>query len=89
MVVEKFRNGDAAPVNCRFRERGRMAPAGLTYILSWVDVNLATCYQVMSVDDLTPPAEWMGHWADLTEFEVYPEMTSEEAAPRMALKAQA
>jgi hypothetical protein len=26
MVVERFRNGDAAPVYRRFRERGRMAP---------------------------------------------------------------
>ena len=89
MVVEKFRNGDAAPVYRRFRERGRMAPAGLTYISSWVDENLTTCYQVMSADDRTLLDEWMGHWADLAEFEVHPVMTSEEAALRMAPKAQA
>jgi len=29
MVVERFRNGDAAPVYRRFREEGRLAPEGL------------------------------------------------------------
>jgi len=28
MVIERFRNNDAAPVYRRFRERGRMAPEG-------------------------------------------------------------
>ena len=45
MIVEHFRNGEAAPVYRRFKERGRMAPDGLTYVSSWVDENLATCYQ--------------------------------------------
>ena len=26
LVIERFRNGDPAPVYQRFRERGRMAP---------------------------------------------------------------
>ena len=47
MIVEHFRNGEAAPVYRRFKERGRMAPDGLTYVSSWVDENLATCYQLM------------------------------------------
>ena len=42
MIVEHFRNGEAAPVYRRFKERGRMAPDGLTYVSSWVDENLAT-----------------------------------------------
>ena len=29
MIIEHFKNGDAAPVYARFRERGRLAPAGL------------------------------------------------------------
>jgi hypothetical protein len=87
MVIETFRNGDAAPVYRRFREHGRMAPAGLTYLSSWVDEKLATCYQVMSTDDRALLEEWMGHWADLVEFEVHPVMTSEEAALRVSSKA--
>ena len=37
MVVEHFRDGDAVPVYRRFRDRGRLAPEGLTYLTSWVD----------------------------------------------------
>ena len=46
MVVEHFRNGDALPVYRRFRERGRMAAEGLTYVSSWVDEAMSTCYQL-------------------------------------------
>jgi Protein of unknown function (DUF3303) len=83
MVVEHFRNGDAAPVYQRFRERGRMAPEGLIYISSWVDENLATCYQIMETHDRTLLEQWMGHWSDLVEFDVHPVITSHEAAQRV------
>ena len=83
MVVERFRNG-AAPVYRRFRERGRMAPEGLVYVSSWVDENLATCYQVMETTDRELLDEWMRNWEDLVQFEVHPVMTSQEAAQRVA-----
>ena len=84
MVVEHFRNGEAAPVYRRFKERGRMAPAGLTYISSWVDENLATCYQLMETADRALLDEWTRNWRDLVEFEVHPVITSQEAAQRVA-----
>ena len=83
MVIERFRNGDAAPVYRRFRERGRMAPDGLTYISSWVNEELSTCYQVMEAPDRSLLDEWMRNWADLVEFEVHPVMTSQEAAQKV------
>ena len=39
MIVEHFKNKDAAAVYRRFRDKGRMAPEGLTYVSSWVDEN--------------------------------------------------
>ena len=87
MVVEHFRNGEAAPVYQRFRERGRLAPEGLSYIASWVDDALSTCFQVMETADRALLEEWMSHWSDLINFEVHPVMTSAEAAQRMAPKA--
>jgi hypothetical protein len=83
MVIERFRNGDAAPVYRRFRESGRMAPEGLTYISSWVDEELSTCYQVMETPDRALLDEWMHNWADLVEFEVHPVMTSQQAARKV------
>jgi hypothetical protein len=84
LVVERFRNGNAVPVYRRFRDHGRLAPEGLSYVSSWVDHELATCYQVMETSDPALVDEWMGHWRDLVEFEVHPVMTSQEAAERMA-----
>jgi hypothetical protein len=83
MVLERFRNGDAAPVYRRFRERGRLAPEGLNYVSSWVTEDLATCYQVMETADRALLEEWMRRWSDLIEFEVHPVITSQQAAERM------
>ena len=84
MIVEHFRNGDAAPVYRRFKESGRLAPDGLTYVSSWVAENLATCYQLMETSDRALLDEWMRNWKDLVEFEVRPVITSREAAQRVA-----
>ena len=54
MVVEHFRDGDAVPVYRRFRDHGRLAPAGLTYVTSWVDDEMRTCFQVMEAERSRP-----------------------------------
>jgi len=84
MVVEQFRNGEAAPVYRRFRERGRMAPEGLQYVASWVSEDLATCWQVMETSDPALLEAWMRNWEDLVSFEVHRVMTSRDAAARVA-----
>jgi hypothetical protein len=84
MIIEHFRDGDPVPVYRRFRERGRMAPDGLTYVASWVTDDLARCYQVMECDDRRLLDAWMANWSDVTDFEVIPVMTSAEAAAAVA-----
>jgi Domain of unknown function (DUF3303) len=83
MVVEHFKNQDAVPVYRRFRNQGRMAPAGVTYVSSWVDDKLECCFQLMETDDRLLLDEWMSHWDDLVDFEVYPVMTSKEASEKI------
>jgi hypothetical protein len=80
MVIEHFRNGDAVPVYRRFRERGRMAPDGLTYISSWVTSDMTRCYQIMEAPDRALLDQWIANWSDLVEFEIHPVITSQEAA---------
>lgn len=84
MVVEHFKHQDAIPVYRRFRDRGRLAPEGLTYVSSWVDEKLERCYQVMEADDRRLLDEWMAAWSDLVDFEVVEVVTSREAAERIA-----
>jgi hypothetical protein len=84
MVIEHFRPGRAADIYRRFRDHGRMAPPGLTYISSWVDTEYHRCFQVMEAPSQAALAEWTRHWADLVEFEVIPVRTSEQAAQAIA-----
>jgi len=83
MIVERFRNGDAVPVYRRFRERGRMAPAGLHYVNSWVTEDFSTCYQVMECDDRALIETWIENWRDLVDFEIYPVLPSAQAVEKI------
>ena len=84
MVVEHFKDGDAAPVYRRFRERGRLAPAGLSYVSSWVDERFQRCFQIMETEERKLLDEWIANWSDLVEFEVFPVMTSQEALEKLS-----
>lgn len=84
MIVEHFKNKDAVPVYRRFRDRGRLAPAGVTYVSSWVDTKLERCYQLMETDDPSLLDQWMTNWRDIVDFEVHPVMTSHDAAAKIA-----
>ena len=81
MIVEHFK--DAPAIYQRFQECGRMAPEGLTYVSSWVEEGMKRCFQLMETDDRALLDEWIRNWSDLTDFEVYPVITSAEAAERM------
>lgn len=84
MVIEHFRDGDARPVYRRFRDRGRLAPDGLTYVSSWVTADLRHCYQVMECDDVALLEQWMAEWRDIVDFEYVSVITSPQAAAAMA-----
>ncbi len=86
MVIEHFRNDDAVPVYRRFRERGRMAPDGLSYVSSWVTPDMTRCYQLMETPDRALLEQWMANWSDLVEFEVHPVISSKEASARIGTK---
>ncbi len=86
MVIEYFKNQDALPVYQRFQKRGRLAPDGLTYVSSWVDEQFQRCFQLMETDDPTLLDEWMANWNDLVEFEVFPVLSSAEAASKILEK---
>ena len=83
MVVENFRNGDARPVYRRFRDCGRLAPEGLTYVSSWVTEDLTRCYQVMETAERSLLDQWIASWSDIVDFEVYSVITSKDATDKI------
>jgi hypothetical protein len=80
MVIERFKNRDAALVYERYREKGRMMPDGLSYIDSWVEPDFARCFQLMECDDPQLLRQWTNNWQDLVDFEIVPVVTSKDAA---------
>ena len=81
IVIERFKSrAAAAAVYQRFRARGRMLPAGLRYVDSWVETDYGRCFQLMECADAELFAEWVAHWQDLIDFEIVPVVPSGEAA---------
>jgi hypothetical protein len=78
MVIERFKNRDAKAVYRRFQEKGRMAPAGLHYVGSWIEANFDRCFQLMECDDPRLLQQWIIQWQDLIEFEIVPVVPSQE-----------
>jgi hypothetical protein len=82
MVIERYTQG-AGPVYERAARRGRMLPAGLRYVDSWVEEGpLDRCFQLMETEDESLFDVWIAAWADLAEFEVVPVIDSAAAAAR-------
>lgn len=86
MVIERFKNRDAAAVYRRYREHGRMMPDGLIYVDSWVESNYDRCFQLMACDDANLFHQWTAHWEDLVEFQIVPVVTSKEASEAIAAR---
>jgi hypothetical protein len=84
MVIENFRNQDAKSVYRRFRELGRLTPAGLTFVDSWVQADLRRCFQLVECDDVRFLQRWVAEWRDLVEFEIVPVVPGKEAAEALA-----
>lgn len=77
MVIEHFQNNDMVPVYERVRDSGRMLPAGLKYIESWVEPNFSRCFQLMECDDPRLLQEWVLQWRGSgATFEFIPVVTS-------------
>jgi hypothetical protein len=78
MVVERFQP-DALPlVGERFRTKGRMLPAGASYVASWVESNGSRCFQIMEAASMELLQSWAAHWDDLVDFEIVPVLESTE-----------
>ena len=84
MVIESFEKGAAAEIYRRARDRGRLLPAGLEYVDSWVDLEYRRCFQLMRTDDAALFEAWTREWCDLARFEIVPVRPSADAARLIA-----
>jgi hypothetical protein len=84
MVVERFRDQNGKAVYQRFREKGRMAPDGLSFVGSWVEASLDRCFQLMECDDVALLQRFVAEWSDLAEFEIVPVVPGKETAAALS-----
>ena len=84
MVIERFKPGAAPEIYRGLREQGRHLVEGLEYVASWVDLDFATCWQLMRTDDRALLEAWCAAGNRLVHFEIVPVRTSAEAAEVMA-----
>ena len=84
MVIERFKKGAAPEIYARFREKGRMMPAGLEYVSSWINAEMTTCWQLMQSADASLFPLWTEHWKDLMDFEIVSVRSSAEMTETMA-----
>ena len=89
MVVERFKEGAVPRIYQRLRDKGRMMPAGLEYISSWIDLDFKVCYQLMQTEDESLFPRWTDNWKDLFDFEIVAVRTSAEVVKLMAEKSPA
>jgi hypothetical protein len=78
MCIERFKNRDAKAVYRRALEQGRLAPAGLAYVGSWIEASFDRCFQLMECSDARLLQQWVVAWQDLIEFEIVPVVPSTE-----------
>jgi len=79
MIIEHFKDNDMLPIYKRLRDEGRMLPAGLKYVDSWIEPNFSRCFQVMECDDLRLLQEWTLQWRGSgATFEIVPVVSSKE-----------
>ncbi len=82
MLIETFKPGSQAEIYRRLEEHGRMLPAGLIHIDSWIDESLTRCFQLMECEERRLLDQWISRWEDLTDFETVPVIASDEAKRR-------
>lgn len=78
MVIERFSPGTVPTIYRRLRDEGRSVPEGLTYVGSWIEVNLERCFQLMECDDARLLQAWVLSWGGLVQAEIVPVTTSGE-----------
>lgn len=79
MIIENFHPGKVNKIYERFAEKGRLMPEGVKYVNSWITKDMKMCYQVMESIDEEKLKEWISHWNDLSDFEIIPVISSDEA----------
>ena len=83
MIIERFHPDKIKELYERFDKKGRLLPKGVHYIDSWVDEKVEICFQLMESESIEKLQEWIKHWKDFAEFEIFPVINSAQAKAKV------
>ena len=86
MIVEKFYPEKIKSLYQRFDEQGRLLPAGVEFIDSWINEEVTLCFQLMKSESREKLDEWVSNWDGYAEFEIVPVISSGEAKRKVFSK---
>ena len=69
LIIESFLPENLHLIRSRFERKGRMMPAGVSYVASWIDPIGLKCYQVNEASSRDLIDDWMAAWDDIVSFE--------------------
>lgn len=83
MIIERFYPEKLKDMYNRFAENGRMLPQGVSFINSWINESVTTCYQLMEAESPDHLLAWIDQWKDFADFEVVKVISSAEARKKV------
>lgn len=86
LIIEKFFPEKIKALYQRFDEMGRLLPEGVTYINSWIDEPVETCYQIMESESREKLEEWIDQWKEFADFTIISVITSAQAKEKVFSK---
>ena len=82
MIIERFYPERVRDLYLRLDQSGRILTPGVSFISSWINEDVTTCYQVMEAESISQIREWAGQWQEYAEFEIIPVIDSPSAKAR-------
>jgi hypothetical protein len=83
MIIERFYTDKLKEMYLRFAEKGRMLPAGVNFINSWINEEVTICYQLMEAESREQLQTWIDRWNEFADFEVIRVIASAEAKAKV------
>jgi hypothetical protein len=83
LIIEKFYPEKVKALYKKFEDHGRLLPEGVTYVSSWIDEQIETCYQIMESDSREKLIAWINLWEDFAAFEIIPVISSAQAKEKV------
>ncbi len=83
MIIERFYSSKLKDLYLKLEQEGRLLPNGVTFINSFIDEKVQICFQIIESDSISLIHQWIEHWTEYADFEIFPVISSAEAKDKV------